>query len=81
MPTQSSSARALANHKVIVGFDVLLNPQVIIEVLSRSTESFDRTDKFTHYQSIASLKEYVLISQDAPASNISRARTMEHGNR
>jgi Uma2 family endonuclease len=46
------------------GVDVLLNPQVIFEVLSRSTESFDHTDKFTQYQSIESLKEYVLISQE-----------------
>ncbi len=56
------------------GVDVLLNPQVIIEVLSRSTESFDRTDKFTHYQSIPSLKEYVLISQErARVEQFSRA--------
>ncbi len=43
--------------------DMLLNPDVIIEVLSESTESYDRGKKFRHYRQIASLKEYVLISQ------------------
>ncbi len=44
--------------------DMLLNPDVIIEVLSDSTESYDRGKKFENYRKIASLKEYVLISQD-----------------
>jgi Uma2 family endonuclease len=44
--------------------DTLLNPQVIIEVLSESTESYDRGAKFRHYQQIASLREYVLLTQD-----------------
>ncbi len=44
--------------------DMLLNPDVIIEVLSDSTESYDRGKKFSHYRQIASLKEYVLISQN-----------------
>jgi Uma2 family endonuclease len=43
--------------------DVLLTPLVIIEVLSDSTEAYDRGDKFLHYQNIESLKEYILISQ------------------
>ncbi len=43
--------------------DMLLNPDVIIEVLSDSTETYDRGKKFEHYRQIASLKEYVLISQ------------------
>ena len=45
-------------------FDSLINPQVIIEVLSKSTEKFDRGLKFEDYQKLTSLKEYVLISQD-----------------
>ncbi len=44
-------------------FDTLLNPTIIIEVLSPSTAAYDRRDKFTRYQQIASLKEYILISQ------------------
>ena len=45
-------------------FDTLLNPTLIVEVLSPSTEVYDRGEKFEHYQQIASLKEYILISQD-----------------
>ena len=45
-------------------FDILLNPIVIIEVLSPSTEAYDRGEKFSHYRQIESLKEYILISQD-----------------
>lgn len=44
-------------------FDTLLNPQVIIEVVSDSTENYDRTRKFAHYQQIESLREYVLVAQ------------------
>jgi Uma2 family endonuclease len=44
--------------------DVLLNPILIIEVLSESTAAFDRGDKFQAYQQMESLKEYLLISQD-----------------
>ncbi len=40
----------------------LLNPIVIIEVLSESTEAYDRGDKFAHYSLISSLREYVLVS-------------------
>jgi Uma2 family endonuclease len=38
------------------------NPTVIVEVLSRSTEEYDRGDKFEHYKRLLSLREYVLIS-------------------
>lgn len=44
--------------------DTLLNPAVIIEVLSPSTESLDRGAKFAQYREITSLKAYVLVSQD-----------------
>lgn len=47
--------------------DVLLNPLVIIEVLSPSTEEYDRSEKFARFQDIKSLKDYVLISQTRPA--------------
>lgn len=42
----------------------LLNPKVIIEVLSPSTEHYDRTDKFDHYKQIAELSDYILVAQD-----------------
>jgi Uma2 family endonuclease len=45
--------------------DTLLNPTVIIEVLSPSTEGYDRGKKFQNYRTIASLVEYMLIAQDA----------------
>jgi Uma2 family endonuclease len=44
--------------------DVLLNPLVIVEVLSDTTEAYDRGAKFALYQRIESLQEYVLVSQD-----------------
>ena len=44
--------------------DTLLNPTVIVEVLSPSTEARDRGEKFWHYQQLASLQEYILVSQD-----------------
>ncbi len=45
-------------------FDTLLNPILIIEVLSETTENYDRGKKFQHYRSIESLHEYVLVSTD-----------------
>jgi Uma2 family endonuclease len=44
--------------------DTLLNPQVIVEVLSESTEAYDRGEKFAHYRRLDSLREYVLVAQD-----------------
>ncbi len=46
---------------------VLTNPTLIVEVLSPSTEGFDRGEKWARYQTIESLREYVLVSQHAPA--------------
>ena len=46
--------------------DTLINPTLIIEVLSPSTEAYDRGEKFRDYQQIESLQEYVLVSQDRP---------------
>lgn len=43
--------------------NALLNPELIVEVLSSSTEDYDRGKKFVNYRSIPSLKDYVLISQ------------------
>jgi Uma2 family endonuclease len=44
--------------------DVVLNPLLIVEVLSPSTEGYDRGKKFESYRTIESLKEYLLIHQD-----------------
>ncbi len=46
--------------------DTLLNPTLIVEVLSISTEAYDRGKKFAHYRKIGSLAEVLLVSQDKP---------------
>ncbi len=45
-------------------FDILLNPIILVEVLSPSTEAYDRGEKFSHYRQIESLQEYILVSQN-----------------
>lgn len=47
-------------------FDVLLNPTVIVEVLSPSTENYDRVKKFEHYRKLDAFVEYLLVAQDRP---------------
>lgn len=46
--------------------DTLLNPTVLVEVLSDSTEAYDRGKKFEHYRQIPSLRAYLLVSQREP---------------
>lgn len=46
--------------------DIILNPLLVVEVLSRSTQSFDRTTKFFYYKQIPSFQEYVLVEQKTP---------------
>jgi Uma2 family endonuclease len=46
--------------------DTLLNPRVLIEVLSDSTEKYDRGAKFAQYRQVQSVQEYVLVAQDRP---------------
>jgi len=48
----------------IAGLDVLINPSLIVEVLSPSTAYYDRGEKFTEYKSIESFKEYLLVDQN-----------------
>jgi Uma2 family endonuclease len=50
----------------------ILNPVVLFEVLSDSTEAYDRGAKASHYRHIPSLKEYVLIAQDEPRIEVQR---------
>lgn len=68
-PYRYGDAAALcgtAKFEKISVVDVLVNPALIIEILSTSTEAIDRGDKFTNYQSISSFSEYVLIAQHRP---------------
>ena len=44
----------------------LLNPTIIVEVLSPSTEADDRGSRFEHFKEISSFQEYLLVAQDAP---------------
>ncbi len=50
----------------IQGLDVLVNPRLIIEILSDSTEAYDRGKKFVSYQSIETFEEYLLVAHDKP---------------
>ena len=43
--------------------DTITNPQIIVEVLSRSTEGYDRGEKFEYYRTVDSFREYILIDQ------------------
>jgi Uma2 family endonuclease len=52
--------------------DTILNPSVIVEVLSDSTEAYDRGEKFHFYRSIPSLNEYVLINSRSLAAEVFR---------
>lgn len=44
--------------------DTLLNPCLVVEVLSKSTRDYDRGEKFAHYRSLRSVEDYLLVSQD-----------------
>lgn len=55
-----------ARFEKIGGVDTLINPMLIVEVLSSSTESYDRGDKFSHYKSIPNFGEYLLVAQYRP---------------
>ena len=50
--------------------EAVVNPRLIVEVLSKSTADYDRGDKFYKYRLIESLEEYVLIEQDKPVVDI-----------
>ncbi|MFN0111161.1 MAG: Uma2 family endonuclease [Blastocatellia bacterium] len=62
----SSGVCGTPQYELIGGIKALTNPSIIIEVLSSSTEAYDRGDKFTNYKSIPSLREYLLIAQHRP---------------
>ena len=59
--------------------DTLTNPTVLIEVLSPSTERYDRGAKFRNYQKIPSLLEYVLVAQDEAVISAMSVRQMAPG--
>lgn len=52
--------------------DTLTNPLVLMEILSKSTEQYDRGQKFEFYRSIESLQEYVIVAQDRMSTELFR---------
>jgi Uma2 family endonuclease len=63
-PYRYGDASALCGqpqYERVGGVAALTNPALIVEILSDSSEAYDRGDKFTHYQSILSFREYLLI--------------------
>jgi len=68
-PFRYANFSALCGEEIyekIGGIDVLVNPALIVEVLSDTSEAFDRGDKFSHYKSIPSFHEYLLVAQHRP---------------
>jgi Uma2 family endonuclease len=61
-----SVACGKAEFEKIEGTDVLINPILVVEVLSPTTASRDRREKRSAYQSLPSLMEYLLVAQDTP---------------
>jgi Uma2 family endonuclease len=55
-----------AQYEELQGVKLLLNPVLLVEVLSSSTAEYDLGEKFTEYKSIASFREYLAISQSRP---------------
>jgi Uma2 family endonuclease len=58
--------------------DTLLNPTLIVEVLSPSTEAYDRGFKFAQYRTVESLEEYVLVAQTEPRVEVFRRQRGGH---
>ncbi len=56
----------------------VLNPTVIIEVLSRSTKNYDRGEKFKLYRDISTLKEYVLVDSESIHIEVFRLNEKDH---
>jgi Uma2 family endonuclease len=52
--------------KHIKGHDALVNPVVVVEVLSPSTAALDEGPKFVAYQAVPTMRDYILVSQDGP---------------
>jgi len=61
--------------------EALINPTILVEVLSDATEEYDRGEKFAHYMRIPSLREYVLVAQDVPRIEVFRRPERGHWQR
>lgn len=67
-------------HQKTENIDAILNPQVIIEVLSDSTRAFDLSEKFRCYQQIPSLEQYILVEQDSLLVESYQKQTIQNWN-
>lgn len=56
----------------------IVNPLLIVEVLSPATEAWDRGEKFSHYRRLSSLREYLLVAQDTPRLELFRRSDAGH---
>ncbi len=68
----------LVTHRVARLGEAIVNPTMLVEVMSDSTEKYDRGEKFAHYMRMASLEVYVLVSQDQPRIEIFRRPERGH---
>lgn len=73
-------AQKVERSRKVIG-EALINPTVIVEVLSDSTEQYDRGEKFAHYMKLPSLEEYVLVSQDQARIEVFRRPVRGHWSR
>jgi Uma2 family endonuclease len=73
----ASAACGELEFKHIKGHDALVNPVVVVEVMSPSTVALDEGPKFVAYQAIPTLRDYLLVSQDEP--RVTRHRRLEGG--
>ncbi len=64
----------VCDEKAYIADDMVNDATVIIEILSPGTESYDRGRKFLHYQSLPSLREYILVSQNAIQAEVYRRK-------
>ncbi len=60
------------------GLETLLNPKLIVEVLSESTEGYDRGEKFAQYRTLESFEEYVLVSQQRHRVEVFTRQDADH---
>jgi len=73
-------AQKVERNSKVIG-EALINPTVIVEVLSDSTEQYDRGENFAHYMKLPSLEEYVLVSQDQARIEVFRRPARGHWSR
>jgi Uma2 family endonuclease len=67
-----------AEEKSDTRHEAIINPTLVVEVLSESTEKYDRGEKFAHYMRLASVEQYVLVSQEERCIEVFRRPLRGH---